>query len=137
MKLGYYLYAVILLGIFFDYVEVKEKQWFPPDGVGTFFIYRDYEMHFSSVIYYTQESITYIALACLIFFKRNQFFWLFIVIEAIDLVDLWFTGNTAWFYYFSLPVTFNIIKVFTFTLLLANESIKHITSQSRDTTDAA
>lgn len=130
MRLGFYLYFVILLGVAFDLIEKHEAKWFPPDGILTFFPLRPWSMHFSSWIYYIQETIVYISIAVVpYFFKRNHFLTAFIVLEGLDLVDFCLTGNRTWFNYGEIPITFNIVKALSFGLLLSYEfSRRNITS---------
>lgn len=127
MKLGFALFGIILLGLVFEVVEAYESTWFPPKGINNFFIAFNYPMHLSSMVYYFIETLTYIALASLIWFRPevNHFLKSFILLEFLDMVDFAVTGNTTWFRYQELPITFNVIKVLVFGSLLAYECIRN------------
>lgn len=126
MRLGFYLFFIIVLGVVHDFVERHEGKWLPPEGILTFYPLRPYPMHLSSVVYYNQETITYISLAVLpFFFKKNYFLLAFIVLEGLDLIDLNLTGNRTWFYYGEIPITFNIVKALSFGLLLLYAFSRH------------
>lgn len=127
MKLGFALFGLIILGLLFEVSEAYEKRWFPPDGTGIFFISLNYPMHFSSIVYYVIETITYIFMGVIIWFRPavNHFIKAFVVVEFLDLVDFLFTGNTMWFRFHAAPITFNVIKVFIFGSVLAYEFIRN------------
>ncbi len=129
-------FAILLLGVIYDFVEMREAKWFPPDGVRNFFLIKPYTMHLSSMVYYSQEFITYIALVfhgVLFKGKVNAFFWMFVILTGMDLVDFWMTGNTEWFVYRKIPITFNIVKVFVFLLLIYYEFFQYVRSGNKFT----
>lgn len=131
MKLGFYLYAIILFGVAFDFIEKHEYKWFPPEGIVTVYPLRPWQMHFSSHVYYSQETINYILIALIpVFFKRNHFLWAFIILEILDLIDYLLTGNRTWFIYREIDITFNIVKALSFGLLLSYGIIKRIITGS-------
>jgi hypothetical protein len=124
MRLGIFLFVLILLGVVFDKIESKEESWYPPDGILIFYPLKPYKMHVSSHAYYIIEHVTIISLAILpFFFKRNKFLYAFIALEALDLFDYLLTGNRTWFYYDKIPITFNIVKALCFGIYLSYEFI--------------
>jgi hypothetical protein len=131
MKLGFALFGIILLGLAFEVVEAYESTWFPPKGVSNFFIALNYPMHLSSMVYYFIETLTYIALATIIWFRpeANHFLKSFILLEFLDIIDFAVTGNTTWFRYQEIPITFNAIKVLVFGSLLAYELIHYFSTR--------
>lgn len=131
MRLGIYLYFIILFGVVFDFIERHEHKWFPPEGIVTVYPLRPWQMHFSSHVYYSQETISYILIALIpVFFKRNHFLWAFIILEILDFIDLQLTGNRTWFIYREIDITFNMVKALSFGLLLSYEIIKRIITGS-------
>lgn len=131
MKLGIFLFILVLLGVVFDFIENKEAIWYPTEGIITFYPLKPYKMHVSSHAYYIIEHVTIISLAILpFFFKRNHFLWAFIILECMDLIDYLLTGNRTWFIYHGIDITFNMVKALSFGALLSYEFVKRFTSSS-------
>jgi hypothetical protein len=81
-------------------------------------------MYFSSFVYYIQEHLIYLFLILLVYFEIQYgrflvgvYAWL----EFLDLLDFWITANGDWILINGYPVTFNVIKVFLFTLAIGYE----------------
>ena len=59
----------------------------------------------------------------------KQYVLLFIILESIDLIDFWVTNNDLWFLYREVPITFNVIKVAIFMIvIIANETNRSISN---------
>lgn len=124
MKWGFLFLGLILLGLLFELAEGwADKKYKEVDlfwGINA-------RMNPSSYVYYNNETLERIILALFIrylmsfvtFIRPFRYFaTAFAILEAIDLIDFWITGNTLWFEYYGWPVTYNIIKFLVFTLLM-------------------
>lgn len=120
MKLGIYLYLVILSGVIFEVVQAQEGGLVQP------FLLKDYSLHVSSFVYYALETSKYIALAVIpYFFRLNHYLTVYICLEILDLIDYFLTANTEWFYFHDMPVTFNFVQVLVFTMLLTYDFVRN------------
>jgi len=135
MKFGLIFFCFLLLGLVFEFVEEwADKKW---GEVDLFFII-DAKINPSSYAYYTNETLERIFLALFIRHLMSvidnikcfkEYATAFIILESIDLIDFWMTGNTLWFLYHEVPITFNVIKVAIFMIaIIANETNRSITS---------
>ena len=78
-------------------------------------------MSFSSLVYYVVEHLITISFG--VFIAKNvawirKYAILYTVLECFDLVDFLITGNTMWFEVWSWPITYNVLKVFAFILVI-------------------
>jgi hypothetical protein len=134
VKIPVILIGLILLGVVFEAFDVLDLS-----KIDLFLLYNR-EMNPSSYVYYSDEHITYISLSCIIYWLLGKIpslqhikplVFAFIIIEAMDFVDFWLTDNTAWFYFHGWPITFNIIKVFVFMLVLTYERYRTIAASGK------
>lgn len=122
MRIGLYLLCLLIFGLMFEIAQPIEDAFFPERQ--SFFLLSDHQMYFSSFIYYIQEHLINIFLILIIYFEINYgrflvgvYAWL----EFLDGLDFWVSANGDWFYIKGYPITFNIIKVFVFTLAIGYE----------------
>lgn len=121
MKLGLLFLGIIFLGFCFEFIEHMDNKW----GKIDLFYLTDAQWNPSSYVYFTGESLAYIALALII---RNltpykHIALAFIIVESIDLIDFYVTKNGAWFVFYGWPITYNIIKLVIFVLFLTYEFV--------------
>lgn len=128
MKLGLFFLGIILLGFCFEFVEHLDSKL----GTIDLFYLRDVKWNPSSYVYFTGESIAYIAMGLMIrkLTPYKHIALAFVVVESIDLIDFYVTKNDLWFEFRGYPITYNVIKVFIFTLLLGYDFIRN-TSTSK------
>lgn len=128
MRLGLFFFGIILMGLCFEFVEQMDDKW----GKIDLFILADARWNPSSYVYFTCESIAYIALAFGIkwYTKYKSVATSFIIVESIDLFDFFLTKNDVWFKYYDWPITYNIIKVVIFVFLMLTMAVYDL---SRDT----
>lgn len=122
MKIGLYFLCVLLLGLFFELAEPIEKAFFP--GQRNFLLLVEYPMYFRSFVYYICEHLTYILLALIVFFEVPEaklYAGTFMILEFLDGIDFWVTGNGTWATIDGWPITFNVIKVSLFVLVITNK----------------
>lgn len=118
LRYGFYFLCIILIGLFFEMAEPLDKDY-PED----WFLLSDKKLYLSDYVYYTSEHIIYFLLALVIIKEipsARLFAIAFCILEVLDCADLWITANGPWFFVGELPITFNVIKVTIFTLLLIN-----------------
>jgi hypothetical protein len=136
MKIAGFLFSILIFGMLFELVASFDDQI---GRVDLFFFY-EHQMWPSSYAYYAEGHFNQIAFALLIhylvafiprFYIAHPFTLAFIVIESLDFLDFWATGNTKWFDFHEWPITFNVVKVFIFVAVSAYEYLgHHITSHS-------
>jgi hypothetical protein len=128
MRWGLFFLGLLLLGLVYEISELYLDQW----GKVDLFLCHDREMYPSSYIYYSNENIGRIILALGVrklmllvdFLKPFSYFaTAFVILESIDLVDFWLTRNSLWFEFRGYPITFNVLKIFIFTVLFGHEFI--------------
>lgn len=118
-----------MLGIVFEFRENYEEAYKIPES--NYFLLINSPMNLSSFGYYITETLFLVYLGCGVYRLlreplAKQYALLFILVHILDLIDFVFTGNTEWFTYHKLPVTFNVIKVLVFGLSLAYEFVRYI-----------
>lgn len=131
MKWGFLFLGLLILGLTFELVEGwADKKW----GEVDLFWCINAKMNPSSYVYYNNETLERIILALFIRYLMSlnevlkpfrHFATAFAILETIDLIDFWITGNTLWFLFHGWPVTFNIIKLAIFVILLTYEFISN------------
>lgn len=129
MKFGLFFFAIILLGLIFEIcVGTLDKQF----GRVDLFLMSNRIIYPSSYVYYSGETLIYIAFALMIrhFSINKHYATAFIIVESIDFIDFWITNNSLWFEFQGWPITFNIIKVVVFVLFLLTMAVYEL---SRDT----
>lgn len=96
-----------------------DSEW----GKVDLFLLSDAQWNPSSYVYFTAESLAYIALALQIrkITPYKHITLAFVVVESIDLIDFYATKNGPWFEYHHWPVTYNLIKLVIFALFLIYE----------------
>jgi hypothetical protein len=121
MKLGLFFLGIISLGFCFEIAEHFDKIW----GKVDLFLLTDAQWNPSSYVYFTGESLAYIALALVIrqFSPYKHIALAFVIIESIDLIDFYMTKSGPWFEFHGWPVTYNLIKLTIFVLFLIYEFI--------------
>lgn len=123
MKLGLFFLGIILLGFCFEFVEHLDNKL----GTIDLFYLRDVKWNPSSYVYFTGESLAYIAMGLMIrkLTTYKHIALAFVVVESIDLIDFYITKNDLWFTFYGWPITYNVIKVFVFTLFFCYELIRN------------
>lgn len=133
MKWGFFFFGVILFGLMYEFSEL----WLDERGKVDLFLRSDRQIYPSSYIYYSAETLSYIFLALAVrrlmysiesLDQYKHFATSFSILEGIDFIDFWITGNSLWFEFRGYPITYNVIKVFIFTVLLGHELIRRDTS---------
>jgi hypothetical protein len=113
-------------GLGYELMLPYDDRW----GRVDLFLHSDRAIYPSSYFYYSGETILYILLAVLIMrlmakipaiSEFKHFALVFIVLEFGDLLDFWITDNDLWFEFRGWPITYNVIKVLVFILVLIYE----------------
>lgn len=127
MKWGVLFFALILLGLTFEFTEFwLDKEW----GEVDLFFLIDAKMYPSSYIYYNNETSERIILALITWRLMLRidsikdfahYAAVFAMVEGLDLIDFWATGNTMWFQFREYPVTFNAVKILIYLFYLTYE----------------
>lgn len=126
MRQAFIFLVIVLIGVSFEVSAYFEKFW---PGYYRFFLTNDYEMLVRSYVYYIAEHVTIIILATWVYRATlNRVALIYVVVEWGDLGDFIVTGNTVWFHSGELPVTYNVIKVLIFVLVICHELINRIIS---------
>lgn len=134
MRWGLLFLALLIFGLLFEFSELLlDERW----GKVDLFFRLNHQMYPSSYIYYAGETLTYIFLGLVVrhlmsLIERTKpykhFATAFVILETIDFIDFWVTGNSLWFEYREYPITYNVVKVFIFTVLFGHELIHRDTS---------
>jgi hypothetical protein len=126
LKIAFFFLGILLLGLSFEFAEQMDAKW----GKIDLFYLRDEQWNPSSYVYFAGESLAYIALASFAMHLVSKiptlspyrhFVLIFIVLESIDLVDFFFSKSGLWFEYRGYPITYNIVKVLIFILVIIYE----------------
>lgn len=121
MRYGFYFLCIILIGLLFEIAEPLDKIY-SPNRIDLFLL-ADKKLYLSSYVYYTCEHVIYFLLAFIIFKEVSAariFAIAFCILEVMDCLDFWITANGPWFPVGKWPITFNVIKVVIFMLVLIN-----------------
>lgn len=119
MKFGFFFLGLVVIGVMFEAATWVDDNWLP--GQRDFFLFADHKMHFSSIVYYTIEHVVYFLLGLFIYsfvHVTRPYSMAFCMFEILDIGDFFATANGSWFFFMGLPVTFNVIKVVVFVLLI-------------------
>lgn len=119
MRFGIYFLCILILGLFFEMAWPLQQAFFP--GERHFFLLSDQTMQFRSIVYYLVEHFSYILLALIVYKEvpaSKKYSGAFIILEFCDALDFMVTANVDWIVINTYPVTFNVIKVTLFTLLV-------------------
>lgn len=122
MKFGFYFLSLLFIGLLFEIALPIQKTYFPNEE--SLFLLSDHKMYFRSYVYYTCEHIIYFLLALMVSVEIKQarmYATLFCVLELGDIADFWITANGDWFEYQGYPITYNVIKVLVFILVIIYE----------------
>ena len=119
MRYGFYFLCILILGLFFEMAGPIQQKYLP--GERHFFLLSEQTMQFRSIVYYLVEHLAYILLAAIVFFELPEsklFSGAFCVLEICDAADFMITANGDWTVINGWPVTFNVIKVSLFCLVI-------------------
>jgi hypothetical protein len=111
-----FMFSVMLLGIVFLVVPDA-----PPQD---FFPFADMKVTPEWYVYYLIESLIIIIFAGYLVVESKDFKTVavvFLILQTIELIDFVLTYNMAWFEYRGYPITYNVIKVLVFILVLIYE----------------
>lgn len=130
MRFGIYFGCILILGLLFEMAGPFEARFLP--GPREYFILSDQTMHFRSIVYYLVEHFSYILLALVVYKEvpaSKLYSMAFIILEFCDAVDFMVTANGDWAVINTWPVTFNVIKIALFTLVVLYDPARsYITS---------
>jgi hypothetical protein len=134
MRYGLFFFGVVFLGIGFEFAQLYDERW----GRIDLFLNSDRSIYPSSYVYYSVGHLTDILLASLVMYLMTKipsiaqfkhYALLFVVLEAVDLLDFWLTNNDLWFEFTGYPVTFNVLKVLVFILVIIYDyALDYLTS---------
>lgn len=102
--------------LFLFYSPVQKTVEFP---------FSDQTLTVETYLYFLFEHLTVLILAIVIFSMATQYqyaYKIFVIIQVIDTVDYVLTYGEPWNF---LPVSWNVIKVFIFSSIVAYEIWKH------------
>lgn len=119
MRFGFYFLCILILGLFFEMAGPIQQAFLP--GERHFFLFSDQTMQFRSIVYYLVEHLSYMLLALIVYKEvpaSKLYSGAFIILEFCDAVDFMVTANGDWVVINTWPVTFNVIKVTVFTLVI-------------------
>lgn len=131
MRYGFFFFGLVLFGLGYELMLPYDDQF----GRVDLFLNSDRAIYPSSYFYYSGETILYILLAVLIMWLMSKiqaiseykhYALVFIVLELGDLIDFWITNNEFWFEFRGHPITYNVIKVLVFILVLLYEYVLDI-----------
>lgn len=103
-------------------------------GPREYFLLSDQTMHFRSIVYYLVEHLSYILLSAIAFFEVREsrlYSGAFMILEFCDAVDFMITGNGDWAVINTWPVTFNVIKIALFTLVVLYDPARSYIASDR------
>jgi len=130
MRYGVYFLCILILGLFFEMAGPIQQKFLP--GERHFFLLSDQTMQLRSIVYYLVEHLSYILLALIVYKEvpaSKLYSVAFIVLEFCDAADFMITANGDWTVINGWPVTFNVIKVSLFCLVIIYAfTRRHITS---------
>lgn len=111
------LYSIFLVGIIFLLIPDKTE---PRD----WFLFSDMKLYPATYIYFIVEKMTAIIFCYFIVIETKTYheaIRIFFLLVVADLADFLLTYGSVWFSIGNFPVTFNIIKVGVFGLVILNE----------------
>lgn len=115
------LYSIFLMSIVFIAVPMKTEMI-------DFFPLSDFEIYPVNYVYYIFEKLTVIILAYIIAAEAKQYIEalrMFFLLAVVDFADYLLTYSSVWFHVGSFPISFNIIKIGVFGLVILNEIWKN------------
>lgn len=127
-RFGLYFLSIILLGLLFEIAEPIEDRFFK-DQYLHWFLFSDASLRFSSYVYYTVEHAIPLFIALIVVNEVPQarfYASVYCYLQFIDTLDFWATANGLWVDIGGWPITFNIIRVLIFVMLLTYGIIRTI-----------
>lgn len=127
MKNAWFFLVILIAGILFEVSQPIENKFFPEKQ--NWFILYNYPMALSSHVYYIIEH--FITISSGVFIAKNvdrvrKYAIFYTVLEGVDLLDYFLTGNTMWFEIWGWPITYNAVKISLFVLFVINNAIPYI-----------
>lgn len=100
------------------------------------FPFSDMKLSIQNYVYYACEHLILIVFALFIFMESDRFKFplaAFLIIQIVDLLDFILTYSEPWFEVNGWPITFNVLKVAIFMLIIIIHGFSRELTSRRDT----